>query len=288
MNEERDVVTLKRTPRVSVTPNFLKANLVNRMDITPDLMISESAGPHCTLGLKGIGRAYSIVLEGGPYSGRTFILAAHTTLGRVQQNDVVLNDPGVSRNHAVIVQSGQCYYLRDLASTNGTFVNQRNISTEDYSLETGDRIRLGRSDITSLIFQAPTHRSLQMSIQDIVSGTKDETPPVLSRPLAKSVDKKTECYEGRFVLHLKSEAYIGLLLDYIRALRANPHFEFFRFLTDPSLGVDVWLGLREPLPLPQVLMEMENVANVFPDSSNGGAYDDDGPGFTVALVEQST
>ena len=282
------MVILERTPGLGVPPKYLEANLVERMDITPDLMIGESAGPHCTLGLKGIGRAYSIVLEGGPYSGRTFILSAHTTLGRVQENDIVLNDPGVSRSHAVIVQSGQCYYLRDLASTNGTFVNQRNISTEDYSLETGDRIRLGRSDITSLIFQAPTHHSLQMSIQDIVSGTKDEMPPVLSRPLAKPVDKKTECYEGRFVLHLQSEGYIGLLLDYIRALRASPHFQFFRFLTDPSLGVDVWLGLREPLPLAQVLLEMETVANVIPDPSNGGAYDDDGPGFIVSLVEQST
>lgn len=281
------MVTLERTPKVSVVPKYPIANLVNRMDIIPDLMISESAGPHCVLGSKGIGRCYSIVLEGGPYSGRTFILSGHTTLGRVQQNDVVVNDPGVSRSHAVIVQSGQCYYLRDLASTNGTFVNQRNISSEDYSLETGDRIRLGRSDITSMIFQAPTHRSLQMSIQDIVSGTKEEKPPVPSRALANPVDKRTECYEGRFVLHLQSEGYIGLLLDYIRELRASPHFQFLRFLTDPSLGVDIWLDLREPLPLPQVLMEMENVVGVIPDPSNGGPYDGDGPGFTVALVEQA-
>ena len=60
-----------RTPRVRSSPRLPKAKLVERWDITPDLMIIKlepedkhflfKAGQYCTLGLKGIERAYSIV-----------------------------------------------------------------------------------------------------------------------------------------------------------------------------------------------------------------------------------
>ncbi|MCI0797525.1 MAG: ferredoxin--NADP reductase [Chloroflexi bacterium] len=59
------------TPRVRVAPKLAKAKLVERRDITPDLWIIKlepeegplrfKAGQYCTLGLKGIERAYSIV-----------------------------------------------------------------------------------------------------------------------------------------------------------------------------------------------------------------------------------
>lgn len=228
-----------------------------------------------------------LVLEGGPYSGKTFILSARTTLGREEENDVVITDPGVSRGHAVIVQSGQGYYLRDLSSTNGTFVNQRNISNEDYFLKTGDCIRLGRSDV-SLIFQLPTRATVQMTIEylleEMVSSTKDEMPPVASQEPAEPEDNE-ERYEGRVVLNVQAEGNMVLLLKFVQTLRESPHFQFFRFLTDPRRGVDIWLGLREPMPLPQVLMEMGNVAEVIPGQSNGDAHDDDGPVFTVVLAE---
>ena len=132
-----------------------------------------------------------LVLEGGAYSGKTFMLSERTTLGREQKNLVVLTEQGVSREHAVIVRSDLGYNLRDLSSTNGTFVNQQKVSSKEYLLRTGDRIRLGTSEV-SLIFQTPTRASLQMSIQyvleDMVSATKDAMPPVPSRELARPGD----------------------------------------------------------------------------------------------------
>ena len=95
-----------------------------------------------------------------------------------------------------------------------------------------------------------------------------------------------EHYEGRVVLNVQYEGNISLLLEYIQTIRDSPHFHFFRFLTDPGRGVYIWLGLREPLPLPQLLMEMGNVAEVIPGQGNGKAHDDDGPVITVVLVDQ--
>ncbi len=63
-------------------------------------------------------------------------------IGRDPTNDVVLNVPQVSRYHAVIERIGQRYRVRDLRSTNGTFVNDQQITTEVW-LKPKDTIRIG-------------------------------------------------------------------------------------------------------------------------------------------------
>lgn len=62
-------------------------------------------------------------------------------LGRLN-TDLVVRDSDVSRRHAIIEVFGDEVYLRDLNSTNGTWVNGRRVSTS--RLRTGDRIKLGR------------------------------------------------------------------------------------------------------------------------------------------------
>jgi pSer/pThr/pTyr-binding forkhead associated (FHA) protein len=52
-----------------------------------------------------------------------------TTIGRKLDNDIVIQDPLVSRYHAEIRKEGGVFYLHDLESTCGTFVNQKNISS---------------------------------------------------------------------------------------------------------------------------------------------------------------
>lgn len=65
-------------------------------------------------------------------------------LGRDPGNDVVLDDPQVSRQHALIfLQGGQCY-IQDLGSANGTWVNEQRIVGSQL-LRVGDRLRLGET-----------------------------------------------------------------------------------------------------------------------------------------------
>ena len=54
---------------------------------------------------------------------------AVTTIGRKLDNDIVIQDPLVSRYHAEIRKEGDAFFLFDLESTCGTFVNQKNISS---------------------------------------------------------------------------------------------------------------------------------------------------------------
>lgn len=59
----------------------------------------------------------------------------------------------VSRVHARIVIDYQGYFLEDLGSSNGTYVNDRRLSTgESYRLTKGDRVVLGKNNLVSFIF----------------------------------------------------------------------------------------------------------------------------------------
>ncbi|MSR65423.1 MAG: FHA domain-containing protein [Verrucomicrobiae bacterium] len=71
----------------------------------------------------------------GGQSPRTIALDSDLTIGRVQGNGLVLDDPRVSRNHAMIRLLGEeTYYLIDLGSSNGTFLNGRPVTVMAYSL----------------------------------------------------------------------------------------------------------------------------------------------------------
>ena len=63
------------------------------------------------------------------------------TIGRTPSNDVVIDDPTVSAEHASLTKSPSGYHLRDLGSTNGTHIN--GVSITDAELKDGAEIRFG-------------------------------------------------------------------------------------------------------------------------------------------------
>ncbi|MFV0461788.1 MAG: FhaA domain-containing protein [Nostocoides sp.] len=78
------------------------------------------------------------------------LMGALTVLGRDEEADIVLDDPGVSRRHCElrVTSDGPHSVLavRDLNSTNGTFVNGERISTAH--LANDDRLTVGRTSMT--------------------------------------------------------------------------------------------------------------------------------------------
>lgn len=65
-------------------------------------------------------------------------------IGRDDSNDVIVNEPRVSRNHAVVtLLDDGSYEVKDLGSTNGTFINGRKIKRE--AINEGDRLQVAES-----------------------------------------------------------------------------------------------------------------------------------------------
>jgi hypothetical protein len=87
-----------------------------------------------------------VVLEspgGEPAAGRSFDLDAITTLGRDVNNAIVVEDPFASSDHAVLTYRGRSWYVEDLGSTNGTYLNGRPVG-EVSPLGFGDEIGIGQ------------------------------------------------------------------------------------------------------------------------------------------------
>jgi DNA-binding SARP family transcriptional activator len=75
-------------------------------------------------------------------SGRVHpLLAAATRIGRLPDNDIVLDQANVSRHHAVIIDTGTSFVITDLRSANGVEVNGQRIRGTA-SLDDGDRFRI--------------------------------------------------------------------------------------------------------------------------------------------------
>ncbi|HJP65835.1 MAG TPA: FHA domain-containing protein, partial [Actinomycetota bacterium] len=84
-----------------------------------------------------------VLLERGK-AGRAFPLGKdRVSIGRLDDSDIALSDPGVSRKHAEVQRRDGEYVVVDLGSTNGTMVNEAVIS--ERTLRPGDRITIGRS-----------------------------------------------------------------------------------------------------------------------------------------------
>lgn len=80
-------------------------------------------------------------------SGRSYPLRGSTTIGRLSDNDIVLDSPKVSRHHAVIVDTGTSFMIDDLRSSNGVRVRNERIRSAA-TLHDGDRVRICDHEFT--------------------------------------------------------------------------------------------------------------------------------------------
>ena len=99
------------------------------------------------------------VLEGvSPgIEGRRYTLrAGRQTIGRRDDNDIVLDDASVSSSHAWILNQQGHHVVMNMLSTNGTFVNDERV--HEATLKHGDRVRLGQAEFVFLTREAGDRR----------------------------------------------------------------------------------------------------------------------------------
>jgi pSer/pThr/pTyr-binding forkhead associated (FHA) protein len=83
-----------------------------------------------------------VVLAPAEIAGRSFPLANELTIGRASGCHISLDDTFVSQLHARVFREDGVVHLEDLGSTNGTFLNDSQVSTAAI-VRKGDRVRIG-------------------------------------------------------------------------------------------------------------------------------------------------
>ncbi len=89
--------------------------------------------------------SFRLIVRRGPQPNQSYELNKDiVTLGRDITNDIVINDPEVSRHHLRLTRGAGTFAIEDLGSTNGTFINGQRL-TGPRPLRPGDMVGLGET-----------------------------------------------------------------------------------------------------------------------------------------------
>ncbi|PMQ02115.1 MAG: forkhead-associated protein [Dictyoglomus sp. NZ13-RE01] len=114
-----NIINLQKTKKTSQEPEVFK----ELKEFKSDTIMLESA-------VAPIYWAY-LIIKHGLERGKDFKIQKEITkIGRDEENDIVLFHPTVSRFHAQIIREGENYFIEDLDSANGTFVNGIKVKKE--------------------------------------------------------------------------------------------------------------------------------------------------------------
>ncbi len=100
---------------------------------------------------------------------KVFLDASALNIGRAKANDIMVSDPAVSKRHAQIARQGNEYFLSDLSSLNGTFLNNDRVDWPR-RLQAGDVIEIGSARLLFQIITAPIAVSLPKEQDEISIG----------------------------------------------------------------------------------------------------------------------
>jgi adenylate cyclase len=232
--------------------------------------------------------------------GARVAVTGKLSLGRTDANDLVLPDERVSRRHALIhVQDAAEFWLVDLGSRNGTFVNERRVF-QPVRLRNADKIQLGRF---TLIFRQPTASGGTHPEQPTTMQTLADVKALLCWLLIVDVERSTDLAKalpaeelavllGRWIRHCKQiiettggavDKYLGdgllaywrvaegdalalaRVLESLRRLQnqGQPAFRFALHRASVTFGGVATLG-QESLSGPEVnfVFRMEKLAGV--------------------------
>lgn len=88
-----------------------------------------------------------LIVKRGPNTGARFLLDSNSTkAGRHPRSDIFLDDVTVSRKHCEFLRFEGGFFVRDLGSLNGTYVNRERV--DEIRLTTGDEVQIGKFRLT--------------------------------------------------------------------------------------------------------------------------------------------
>lgn len=160
------------------------------------------------------------VLEGDEI-GRSFeITEEYTHLGRVLNNEITLPYPAISSRHCMFIMSGSDVVLRDLNSSNGTFVNGNQIT--EVILQLGDQIQVGpvvlkfESSVKRPKLRVPNPATELEPVEEKIPFHKK------TAPLPKPTDSSRIAADTKYVSGHRPIVYSDLQKPEADAKKTNP------------------------------------------------------------------
>src|SRR5689334_16783023 len=158
------------------------------------------------------------------------------SIGRNDSADLTIDSTQVSREHAVISQHGKKYFIRDLGSTNGTFVNGEQVT--ESPLSDGDLLAI--ADVEFTFFSGRTEARRTTATQ--VIGTKSAAPNGNAASAGWALVREVRVWHER-LMHRCVQCVFQPIVD----LESSETFGY------EALGEADELGLSAPRPEAVVL-----------------------------------
>jgi hypothetical protein len=138
-----------------VTVHFERADDVDtgRFRVRSDVVRGAMAAGPAPTGAAAERSPALVMAAGTPRETPYRLVGERTVIGRAEDCDLRLADPGASRHHAEVLRGGAWVTVKDLGSTNGTLVNSERVDSAD--LDDGDQVVIGETTFT---FRAATAR----------------------------------------------------------------------------------------------------------------------------------
>jgi len=153
--------------------------------------------------LEGKSKTPSIMVMNGDQVGKVIQLETFSEIyaGRDVENDIPLDLSGLSRRHCMFFRKGNVAFVKDLDSTNGTFVNGKRIT--EAQLKDGDRVFL--ADVYASKFTYTDESDLIVNRMLFEKATKDALTGINNRTYFMENLKK------EFAFHKRAELPLTLL-----------------------------------------------------------------------------
>ncbi len=149
----------------------------------------------------------------GRCMGRVFKLdAGPQVIGRTEVAQIQIEDDGISRKHAEVVELDGSYILRDLGSTNGTMCKGARL-TGPAVLRDGDRIRLGPNAVLRFDYQDELEEQMQSKLYDM--ATRDPLTGAYNRRFF--VDRLGSEWAWAY-RHRRACALVAIDIDHFKAV----------------------------------------------------------------------
>jgi len=175
--------------------------------------------------------AYLEVIAGSAPGQIIELIEDKTVVGRHPDSHIVLDNAAVSRHHAQILVSHGRYYLEDLRSRNGTFLNEKQV------LDRSELAELDQIDICEIILEFSIDYPAHVLEEDFELGPADQDEPASSTRIGQEIPALSDDEEGlesssilssintadsspssSYRLDINSEAKLKAVLEISRAL----------------------------------------------------------------------